>query len=78
MVGLWEAQRTLERGDFIEVDTLNLLLLLISILPSSSPDPPQGVLTVHPPRATIQCQPVGLTTSGGHLMGPQPRHQPWL
>ena len=53
MVGLWEAQRTLERGDFIEVHTLNLLLLLISLLPSSSPDP-QAVLTVHPPRATIQ------------------------
>merc|ERR1712117_456743 len=53
---LWEAQRNLERGDFIE-----------------------GVLTTMPPGPFIQCQPVGITPSGGHLLGPATgRPLPWL
>merc|ERR1712088_511714 len=53
---LWEAQRNLERGDFIE-----------------------GVLTTMPPGPSIQCQPVGITPSGGHLLGPATgRPLPWL
>jgi len=51
----WEAQRTLERGNFIE-----------------------GVLSVSP-GPSITCHPVGLTSSGGHvLLGHTGRPLPWL
>merc|ERR1711962_1171727 len=51
----WEAQRTLERGNFIG-----------------------GVLSVSP-GPSITCHPVGLTSSGGHvLLGQTGRPLPWL
>merc|ERR1712126_292172 len=51
----WEAQRTLERGNFIE-----------------------GVLSISP-GPSITCHPVGLTSSGGHvLLGHTGRPLPWL
>ena len=74
---LWQAQRTLERGDFIEVT----LAPEDSCSWRSPPDGPfpQGVLTFLPPGPSVQCHPVGLTPGGGHLLGPHTgRPLPWL